>query len=81
MSVSIKSIANYGPSGKRGTGPHKKWPEQPRRNRKKKDIVHSAAKDARKTSRNYSGKEKGGGRNTQRICYKRKKRILYLASH
>jgi hypothetical protein len=42
MSVSLKSIANYGSSGKSGTGPHKKWTDQLGSNRK--DPVHSTVK-------------------------------------
>jgi hypothetical protein len=68
MSVSLKSIANYGSSGKRGTGAHKKWTDQLRRNRKKPCSFCRKRRDARKRSRNYGTEEKGGERKTQRIC-------------
>jgi len=68
MSVSLKSIANYGSSGKRGTGAHKKWTVQLRRNRKKPCSFCRKRKDARKRRRIECREEKGSERNTQRIC-------------
>lgn len=80
MSVSLKSIANYGSSGKRGTGAHKKWTDLMRRNRKRRCSFCCKRKDARKRSGIDGREEQFGERNTQRVCSKRK-RILYVALH
>lgn len=68
MSVSLKSIANYGSSGKRGTGAHKKWTDQLRRNRKRRCSFCCKRNDARKMSGNDGRKEKCSERNTERKC-------------
>jgi hypothetical protein len=67
MSVSLKSIANYESSGKRGTGAHKKWTDLLRRNRKRPCSFCCKRKDVRKRSRNDGREEKGGERNMQII--------------
>jgi hypothetical protein len=67
MSVSLKSIANYGSSGKRGTGAHKIWTDQLRRNRKRPCSFCRKRKDARKRSINDGREEEYVERNKQRI--------------
>jgi hypothetical protein len=67
MSVSLKSIANYGSSGKRGTGAHKKWTDQLRRNRKRPCSSCRKRRDARKRSRNDGREKEYVEMNTQRI--------------